>query len=430
MNNNDNSIYSSLFSNKNNSNENIKIIFILPNIYESINGVSTKYIKFINYLNNLSYNIVVFTTFSKDISDLNINNNIKLIKVKGLNIPFYKEIKIPTLSYDKIIQHINNGNEIIIFNGEFVWLYDILKKIKDKYINIKLYPTMHTDYKYYAEYSYKKYNFSNVLNHLDKYLENKLFNGIIVTGEKMKNKYLSYTSTVFNANEINLNIFNNFKIDLYDNNFYNIIYCGRISKEKNIEYIFECCDLINNKYNFLINIIGHGPFLNNLKDIIDINYKNIKDKIIFHGSMDAIEINNLYQKLDNRIFLFTSLSETFGKTPMEGGITGIPIFIQKSDITDDLYENKKNSFIFNDKKEFIELFEYFINLDIYNKKLLINNSINNIKKYDQNIIFNDWINFLINDNFNKNKVKINLFDTFTLFGLSKLINCSGMMVGD
>ena len=41
-----------------------KFIFILPNIYEIVNGVSTKYIKFINYLTK-SYEVILFTTFNK-----------------------------------------------------------------------------------------------------------------------------------------------------------------------------------------------------------------------------------------------------------------------------------------------------------------------------------------------------------------------------
>ena len=33
----------------------LRIIFILSNIFENINGVSTKYIKFIEYLSNINY---------------------------------------------------------------------------------------------------------------------------------------------------------------------------------------------------------------------------------------------------------------------------------------------------------------------------------------------------------------------------------------
>jgi len=417
-----------------------KIIFILPNIYECVNGVSTKYIKFIEFLKNNLYNIVVYTTFkNKDIMNDILKtqtSNFKIIKVKGLNIPFYNDIKIPTLSYQLLYDEIKYFNEIIIFNGEFIWLYDMLKKIKTKHKTIKIYPTMHTDYQFYLDNVYSKYNFlSNTSsNNLNYFLENKLFDGIIVTGKRMVDKYKLYTDAIFNANEINLNVFNSYKYDVYIG-FINIIYCGRISKEKNIEEFLDCCLELylyeNKKIDFNIHIIGDGPYLNNLQSIIEIKYKKIMDKINFYGNLNPEKINELYNSLDNRVFLFTSLSETFGKTPLEAGSTGIPIFIKKSNVSDDIYIHNKNAYVFDNKKEFVELLILFIDSNQLNKQMFLNNSINNIKQYDQNIIFQNWIYFLINlKEINKNKVKINFMDVLSLFGIGKFVNCSGMLIGD
>lgn len=411
-----------------------KIIFILPNIYECINGVSTKYTKFITYLKNNSFNFILFTTFKDNntFNKIKTEEKIDIIKVNGLTIPFYKDIKIPIISKSDLIKEIKDGNEIIVFNGEFIWIYNTLIKIKKKFKNIKLYPTMHTDYIYYNENIYKNYSFKSILNFLNHYLENKTFNGIIVTGETMKEKYGSFTDSIFNANEVNLDIFNNVKSDDYQSNFFNFIYCGRISKEKNIEEILDCCALINNKYNFFLNIIGDGPYLSNLKSIIELQYKNISSKIIFYGSKSSEDINQLYQSLDNRIFIFTSLSETFGKSPMEAGATGIPIFIKKCQVSSSLYHNMKNGFLFEDKNDFIELFTYFCNLNNFEKKIFISNSVNNIKNYDQKSIFNDWAEFLIYGSVKKNieKNNINIFDMFTFHSISKLINCTGNIIGE
>lgn len=417
-----------------------KFIFILPNIYEIVNGVSTKYIKFINYLAK-SYEVILFITFNKiSESSLPEQNNLKIIKTNGLNVPFYKEIKIPIIKYKDIESYITNGNEIIIFNGEFIWIYDSLIKLKKKYDNIKIYPTMHTDYVYYANQIYSLSKFTATLNYLDYYLENKKFSGIIVTGDKMKEKYMNCTNSIFNANEINLEIFNNHKIDNYDldNAPINFIYTGRVSKEKNIEEIFLYINYLETflqekykKFNFIINIIGSGPYLDNLKTIIELQYKNIYSKVVFHGNKEQSEINQLYQTLDNRIFIFTSLSETFGKTPMEACATGIPIFIKNCDNTEYLYKNKKNAFIFNDKDEFIDNFEYFIKMKSFEKQIFISESINNIKKYDQTLIFSNWLDFLINGVINKkNNNQLNLMNIFTFHGISNLINCSGTILGD
>ena len=434
-----------MLNNKDNKNMVKKFIFILPNIYEIVNGVSTKYIKFINYLTK-SYEVILFTTFNKTCeSSFSEQNNLKIIKTNGLNVPFYKEIKIPIIKYKDIESHITNGNEIIIFNGEFIWIYDSLIKLKKQHENIKIYPTMHTDYVYYANQIYSLSKFTTTLNYLDYYLEKKIFSGIIVTGDKMKEKYINCTNSIFNANEINLEIFNNHKIDIYDvgqtynNTIINFIYTGRISKEKNIEEIFSYINYLqiklqiklHNNFDFIINIIGSGPYLDNIKTIIQLEYKNIYSKIVFHGNKEQSEINQLYQTLDNRIFIFTSLSETFGKTPMEAAATGIPIFIKDCDNTQYLYKNKKNAFIFNDKDDFVEVFEYFIKMKPFEKQIFISDSITNVKKFDQILIFRDWLNFLINGNVNKkNNNELNLMNIFTFHGISNLINCSGTILGD
>ncbi len=407
-----------------------RIIFILPNIYESVNGVSTKYMKFIDYLKAHSYNIILFTTFKNKEILVNNTDTFKVIRIKGLNIPFYQEIKIPILPYEKIKDEIKDGNEIIIFNGEFLWIYETLKRLKEKHGNLKLYPTMHTDYVFYNNI-YKNINITPLLNNLNIYLENKTFTGIIVTGENMKERYRRSTEAIFNANEVSFDIFKTHKIDTYDSkSLINIIYTGRVSKEKNLEEFFDCALELSKKYsNIIINIIGDGPYVDNLKSIIDINYKDIKLKTVFHGKKSQQEINDIYLHLDNRIFLFTSLSETFGKTPMEACATGIPIFIKRNEVSNSLYISKKNAFLFDTPTDFVQSFEYFMALNPFEKKIFIADSMNNIKKYDQNCIFDDWIKFLENDS-NRNKSKNTLFNFLSFYGLSKLINCTGHMIGD
>jgi glycosyltransferase involved in cell wall biosynthesis len=405
----------------------INIIFILYNIYETVNGVSTKYIKFIKYLAAF-HHVTLITTFNHYEK---VSENIHMIKTKGLNIPFYKDIKVPIVSKKDLKKLIKHGNEIIIFNGEFIWLYETLYSLKKKYKDIKIYPNMHTDYFFYCNNIYKIYNFNFVstLNYLDDYLEKKKFHGIIVTGDKMKEKYTNFTENIFNANEVNLDIFSYYKIDSYDNHFYNIIYCGRISKEKNIDEFLDCCLLLN-KYSIKIHIIGDGPYKDELINIINLKYNKLKDNIHFYGTKSQEEINDIYQNLNNRIFIYTSISETFGKTPMEAIATGIPLFIKKSDITDYLYINKKNAFIFNDQNTFIDSFDLFLSLDENDKKKFILNSIENIQKYNQNDIFNEWMEFIVEGKIIKNKVKIHLLDIFTFHTISKLISCTGNILGD
>ena len=386
-----------------------------------------------------------------------------------------KPLSIKDFKTEDLITEIKTGKEIIIFNGEFFWLYEKLKKVQKKFNRVKIFPNMHTDYDFYLNNIYTRFSFGlkPLKKHLDYYLDKKYFEGIIVTGEKLREKYNNITNNIFNANEIDLSIFKNYKIDNYkinsleldllkdnddklekndklddDNNLednnnledddklkddikteniINFIYCGRVSKEKNIIEICECLNEVD--FDYVLNIIGDGPYINELKNIIIEKYNNSVDKIYFHGELKQKEIYNLYHKLDNRIFIFTSLSETFGKTPMEAGMCGVPIFIKKSDITSILYTHEENAYVFDNKYDFKILLYKFLKSGINEKKSLIENSVKNIKKYDQNIIFNNLLKFLIQSD-SKLKILLNFFDIFAFHSMSKMVNCSSMFLGE
>lgn len=379
----------------------MKIIFILYNIFESKSGVSNKYIKFIDYLILQKIEYLLFTTFN---DDKNLNKKYNIIFKKGINIPFYTDIKIPNVNIDDLEKYSEN-DDIIIFNGEFFWLYTIFKKLKNIYKDIKLIPNWHTNYDYYSKIYFKNIiSINNIKNNLYINLKNNFFSGIIVTGEITKNNFDKYSSNVFNANEICLNNF-----DIYDLNNYNLnkkinfIYTGRISIEKNLNLIIDIMNNLNHKnskfINFNLHIIGDGPYMNQLVKYIN---NDLKDKIIFYGKMDYTEIKDIYKKLDNRIFIQASKSETFGKTTMEASYSGIPIFIIKCEIHNLLY-NENNSFIFDNIHEFKNQLVLFFRLNQFQKEKIINNGYNNAKKYDQNIIFENLKNFLLKINNNSNK---------------------------
>jgi glycosyltransferase involved in cell wall biosynthesis len=427
------------------------IIFILPNIYESINGVSNKYIKFINYLNETDkFNIIIFSPFIESdkyekIKSIFSDKNVQLIKTEGIRIPFYKEIKVPIINENELLSFIKDTTNIIIFNGEFFWLYDTLKKIKEEKNTVKIYPTWHTDYENYVQYFYFNplscvFNsiesstspcfLKSVINYIDCYCKNNIFHGLIVTGEHVKERFIKNTKNIFNAAELDLTIYNKLKFDSYKfskNNPINIIYCGRISKEKNIDEFFECCLKIYGKYDFKIHIIGDGPELKNIKNKIKNTREklhSLKNNIIFYGSKNSEEIMNLYFALDNRIFLFTSITETFGKSPMEACATGIVLFIKKSEASISLYEDNKTAFLFDNPDNFIDKFKFFLSNSDDEKKNMIKLNRKNIEQYNQQIVFDKWLSFLLEIKNIDNKTEPFLFDKFFIKSLSKFIICS------
>lgn len=391
----------------------MKIIFILYNIFEVKSGVSNKYIKFINYLNKENIDYLILTSLNNFPTLINLN---KVINLKGLNIPLYNNIKIPNIDFEELDIFVNN-NDTIIFHAEFYWIYDSLNKIKKKYNNIKLIPNWHTNYDYYANIYFKNNSIlKKIKNILFQNLKNNFFSGIITTGEISKNIFLQHSSNVFNANEICLDNFSNFKIDKYKkNSTINFIYTGRIALEKNLLLIIDILNNLKNTIfeNYKMHFIGTGPFLDKLKKYISNN-----DKIIFYGDIEYCKIIDIYNNLDNRIFIQSSISETFGKSTMEACYSGIPVFVLKCEIHDLLY-NDDNAFIFENVTDFKNQLTLFFKLNKTQKELIINNGYSNAKKYDQKIIFNNLKDFILNINENSN----NFYNEFFINNVFHGIKC-------
>ena len=370
----------------------MKIIFIIYNIFEVKSGVSNKYINFINYLikNNIDY--LLLTTFEITPNETKYN----IIKLKGIHVPFYPKIKIPIIEHKDLNEYVNN-NDIIIFHSEFYWLYSLLYKIKLKK-NVKLIPTWHTNYDYYCNLYFKNNSILlKIKNILFQNLKNNFFSGLITTGEISKKIFLQYTSNVFNANEICFENFNQFTINTYDmKKEINIIYTGRIAIEKNLLLIIDILrELDKSEYkNYKMHFIGNGPYLDELVNYIKKNGLNRK-KIIFYGEINDCDIIHIYKKLENRIFIQPSKSETFGKSCMEACFCGIPLFIIKCDIHEILY-NENNAFIFNDVNDFMKEIMLFFKLKNKYIEKVINNAFQNACNYDQKVIFEKLKNFILN----------------------------------
>ncbi len=134
-------------------------------------------------------------------------------------------------------------------------------------------------------------------------------------------------------------------------------------------------------------------------------------------------------ELDNRFFIFTSTSETFGKTPFEAAVCGIPCFIKRSDITEYIYEDMENSLLFDNLEEFRNKMEIFWNWDSQLKLQFIQKSRRNTLQYDQTVIFENWKDFLLEKS-NLLPPKSHLFHNFTFYSLTKFIQCSNNIFGE
>jgi hypothetical protein len=114
---------------------------------------------------------------------------------------------------------------------------------------------------------------------------------------------------------------------------------------------------------------------------------------------------------------------------MEAGMCGIPILIKRCPVVERLYIDDENAMIFSGKNDFSDVFNRFMAKTQDEKKNIIAASMINIKKYDQKVIFNNMLKFLINSD-SKLRILLGFCDIFTFHSMSKFVRCSGMLIGD
>ncbi|WP_229213771.1 glycosyltransferase family 4 protein [Dyadobacter psychrotolerans] len=119
------------------------------------------------------------------------------------------------------------------------------------------------------------------------------------------------------------------------NNNPNILFASRLVWEKNLETlirIYEYCQSKNLKYNFII--AGDG--------IAKKACQQKMNKAFFTGSLQHAELAKLYASAD--VFLFTSVSETYGNVVLEAMACGLPCVIADGGGSRDFIEQGINGF--------------------------------------------------------------------------------------
>ncbi len=394
----------------------IHIIFILPNIYDHVSGVSTKYISFIQHLSqNPAFKITLLHTSHKR------PHGITLHPTSSLPIPFYPSLTVPYFTSSHLKRVIEKSmKNIIIFHSEFIWLHSILLGIKDEFQEeiIQLIPNMHTDIdEYVKKYVAKVPLLSGLASgfELGKYIDQRLidkkFDGIIVTGSVLFQKYVALSGCrVVNVNEIDTSTFvkDGYKapekrrdVIWKSGAFVNVICCCRLSVEKNVEMVFDLCDDLVRLYlsgdysKVRIHIVGDGPHRGVLEKYAEQKYGSGRGTVTFYGAKDHLWIANFYQKIYNPIFLFCSTSETFGKTSVEALCSGIIVFQIECAVSREIFLDGKNGFLFHGRSGFIQRFDTYMKMK-YDEVAKMGAEMRLLaQKYDQKKIFREWRDFLL-----------------------------------
>lgn len=329
-----------------------------------INGVSTSVLMLKQGLEKLGHEVFVVTVNDEAFSYKKEDNVLKIPSFP-VGIMNFRQSGIYPLRALKIIKKWNL--DIIHTHTEFS--IGTFARLVSKQFNIPLVHTYHTMYEEYIYYITKGYFDSaskKLVEYLTLFLCDKTIDELIVPTEKtkilFKEKYKVKRDVHVIPTGIDVSRFYNENINkdevlelkkelgIKPRNF-NILYVGRIAKEKNIEFLIENFKNVLKKVRFCkMYIVGDGP---DIKDLIELTNKNkLDDKIVFVGKVPWEDVPKYYAACD--VFVTASTSETQGLTVLEAMAASKPVVAIKDESFELVIDNGKDGLLFKNEKEYVE----------------------------------------------------------------------------
>lgn len=359
----------------------IKKIAWFTDTISDLNGVSV-IVRTIGYqaLKN-GFPLVIYGSLTEDeISSELPSNFVNLTPIADFKLPYYSHLKIKIPSLMKSLKIVGGSlpDEIYISTPGPV---GILGLIIGKILNIKTIGIYHTDF---TKEIFEISNDESLANLVERYI-NFFYNSIDEVKstskeylEILRERGISNCIDVFYRG-VDTEIFQPI-YKLSEPNLITLIYAGRISKDKNIDFLmdiyFKLLDLFSDIHIRLL-LIGDGPY----KEKAETKYKH--KRIKFLGRIKNKELTNYYNMGD--LLVFPSTTDTFGMVVLEAQACGLPAIVSDIGGPKEIIVDGKSGFVAraNDLEDWLFHISNYIKWKLENNHIIESmryESLNNVQK--------------------------------------------------
>lgn len=330
-----------------------------------INGVATSVLMLKQGLEKMGHKVYVVTVNDASFSYYQEEGVLKIPSVP-IGIMNFRQSGIYPLKALKIIKKW----KLDVIHSHTEFSIGTFARLISKQLNIPLVHTYHTMYEEYIYYITKGYFDSaskKLVEYLTLFLCDKTIDELIVPTEKtkelFKEKYKVKRDVYVIPSGIDVTRFYKENISVAEvkelkNELgikprdFNILYVGRVAKEKNIEFLIENFKMVLKKIpKAKMYIVGDGP---DLKELIELACKNKLDKkIVFVGKVPWEDVPKYYSLCD--VFVTASTSETQGLTVLEAMAASKPVVAIRDESFELVISNGKDGLLFENENEYVNL---------------------------------------------------------------------------
>ena len=331
-----------------------------------INGVSTSVFMLKKALEKQGHQVFV-VTINPESFHYSFDEDKTVVRIPGLPIGIY-DYRVTTV-YPLRAMNIIRKWKLDVIHSHTEFSVGTFARFVSRQYNIPLVHTYHTlyeDYVYYITKGYFDKPSKKIVEYLTQFYCDKTANELIVPTKKIydlfkekynvdKNIYIIPTGIEidrFYEENVNAKEVEKVRKKLgLDPKSFNILFVGRLAKEKNVDLLLSAQQKINAKdKNVNLIIVGDGPDMEEYKDTS--KKLGIEKNVIFVGKVPWEDVPKYY-RLAN-IFATASTSETQGLTVIEAMAASVaPICIDDESFRNTVVDGY-NGEIFKDEKEYIE----------------------------------------------------------------------------
>ncbi len=339
--------------------KNKKILWFTDTIGD-LNGVSVTLKKMaeVSKKKGRKLSVVCSVTDKKKLEELP-KNVMNIDYISCFDIPYYEEYQMKILPILETLKKVYeyNPDEIYISTPGTVGMMGLML---GKLLKIKTTGIYHTDFTMQAKEITDNASLMNMLEGYTKWFFGKMdtikvptkeYIGLLCDRgfdpEKLKIFSRGIETDVFSS------IDKNSKSDEIQ-----FLYAGRISKDKNIDFLLHLFVKISKKYkNIRLKLAGNGPHLKELTETYK-GYGNIE----FLGKVNYEELPKVYQ--NSHIFLFPSITDTFGMVVLEAQSCGVPAIVSDMGGPKEIVDDRNTGFVAKalDTDDWREKIENFIRM--------------------------------------------------------------------
>ncbi|HHX77016.1 MAG TPA: glycosyltransferase family 4 protein [Firmicutes bacterium] len=146
-----------------------------------------------------------------------------------------------------------------------------------------------------------------------------------------------------------------------------LLYVGRLGKEKNIEFLFDCFNsVLKNNPRLTLALVGDGPLEEKIKSLI--SELKIESNVILTGLLDKEDVIHCYTGAD--IFVFASVTETQGLVLVEAKAAGTPAVAVAAFGAKEMVKHGEDGFLSTmDKEQYTRYLRLLVNNDKLRAKM-------------------------------------------------------------